>query len=511
MAQQAGETATSVTALEEASALLEPSPSSELRTRILERLAANLMIAGRFRESEPHARRAIEEARAIGDRLLEANALATLGPDLTQVGDIEGGIEAMRTAAALARELDDPWVVLRAYGNLGNVLETGGLLDEALEASVDGAALLRERGAERTLFAAALEVNGASVLNHLGRYAESAAVLQPMWAEALPGFVTLNLHVTAADLALRMGDLEAARRNLELAWAEASGIADAHFTIDLNATAAEAAVWSGEPGRGVELAASAFERLTDRDDALLLGQLAIVGIRAAAEVAVIALAGRRTDAAREALDAADSVLGQYRASIGRLVAAGPLATREIAWRLALCEAERARAAGDDRPDAWASVRVGMGAPRPWLTAYLLWREAESRARLERAAQASETLREAHRVAADIGAGLLLVEIEGLARRLRIDLSADVRKASVGTGDGPAAIGPAEGDEFGLTAREREVLALVARGYTNRRIAEHLFISESTAGVHVSNILGKLGAESRTAAATIAVRLGLDDG
>jgi len=61
----------------------------------------------------------------------------------------------------------------------------------------------------------------------------------------------------------------------------------------------------------------------------------------------------------------------------------------------------------------------------------------------------------------------------------------------------------------LSAREREVLALVAEGYTNRRIAETLYISESTAGVHVSHILGKLGVETRTEAATIAVRLGLD--
>ena len=69
--------------------------------------------------------------------------------------------------------------------------------------------------------------------------------------------------------------------------------------------------------------------------------------------------------------------------------------------------------------------------------------------------------------------------------------------------------PTPADPFGLTAREREVLALVAEGYTNRRIADELFISESTAGVHVSHILGKLGVESRTEAATIAVRLGLD--
>jgi DNA-binding NarL/FixJ family response regulator len=60
----------------------------------------------------------------------------------------------------------------------------------------------------------------------------------------------------------------------------------------------------------------------------------------------------------------------------------------------------------------------------------------------------------------------------------------------------------------LTRREREVLALVAEGWTNRQVADHLFISENTAGVHVSNILGKLGASGRTEAAAIAHRLGL---
>jgi DNA-binding NarL/FixJ family response regulator len=71
--------------------------------------------------------------------------------------------------------------------------------------------------------------------------------------------------------------------------------------------------------------------------------------------------------------------------------------------------------------------------------------------------------------------------------------------------------PAPADPFDLTRREREVLALVAEGYTNRRIAEALFISESTAGVHVSNILGKLGVSSRAEAAAVAARLGLDRG
>ena len=61
----------------------------------------------------------------------------------------------------------------------------------------------------------------------------------------------------------------------------------------------------------------------------------------------------------------------------------------------------------------------------------------------------------------------------------------------------------------LTARERDVLARVARGYPNRQIAAELGITERTARTHVSNILAKLGLTSRTQAALLAVQHGLD--
>lgn len=60
----------------------------------------------------------------------------------------------------------------------------------------------------------------------------------------------------------------------------------------------------------------------------------------------------------------------------------------------------------------------------------------------------------------------------------------------------------------LTSREREILALVAEGKSNRDIAEELVISERTARTHVSNLLAKLRLSSRTQAALLAIREGL---
>ncbi|MGY1824333.1 response regulator [Geodermatophilus sp. SYSU D00079] len=60
----------------------------------------------------------------------------------------------------------------------------------------------------------------------------------------------------------------------------------------------------------------------------------------------------------------------------------------------------------------------------------------------------------------------------------------------------------------LTAREREILALVAQGHSNRDIADELVISERTARTHVSNVLSKLQLSSRTQAALLAIREGL---
>ncbi len=110
------------------------------------------------------------------------------------------------------------------------------------------------------------------------------------------------------------------------------------------------------------------------------------------------------------------------------------------------------------------------------------------------------LAEARRIAIELGAAPLLGEVEGLAKRAGIDLDVqrDLEQA------------PAATDGLGLTAREREILRLVAIGRSNRQIAEELYITVGTTGTHVSHILDKLDVRSRTEAAAAAHRMGLVD-
>ncbi|MFF0740445.1 response regulator transcription factor [Streptomyces sp. NPDC004111] len=90
-----------------------------------------------------------------------------------------------------------------------------------------------------------------------------------------------------------------------------------------------------------------------------------------------------------------------------------------------------------------------------------------------------------------------------AAELAASLGAPLLHRQIALASRPAAALPA-----GLTSREHEVLALVAQGLSNRQIAGRLHISPSTAGVHVSHILTKLGATTRTQAAAIAHQQGL---
>ncbi|MGH3465884.1 MAG: LuxR C-terminal-related transcriptional regulator, partial [Kribbellaceae bacterium] len=118
-------------------------------------------------------------------------------------------------------------------------------------------------------------------------------------------------------------------------------------------------------------------------------------------------------------------------------------------------------------------------------------------------QAARELDAARRTAERLGAAPLLEQILRLAKVARIPLEESAVEHH------PDAIPEPSGSVPALTDRERQVLALVADGRTNREIGAALYMSPKTASVHVTHILEKLGVQTRVQAAAAAVRLGLE--
>ncbi|HYZ81842.1 MAG TPA: LuxR C-terminal-related transcriptional regulator, partial [Solirubrobacteraceae bacterium] len=139
-----------------------------------------------------------------------------------------------------------------------------------------------------------------------------------------------------------------------------------------------------------------------------------------------------------------------------------------------------------------------------------WREAEALAAADDRAGAATAACAALAIAEKLGSEWLAREVRTLGERARLDLAPAVPAATTaaGNGNGAARAPESEDDPFGLTPRERQVLALLAEGATNRQIGAALYMAEKTASVHVSRILAKLGVQGRTQAAAVAHRLHL---
>jgi DNA-binding CsgD family transcriptional regulator len=167
--------------------------------------------------------------------------------------------------------------------------------------------------------------------------------------------------------------------------------------------------------------------------------------------------------------------------------------------LALCDAEVTRLEGDSDPEAWARTATAFETlPQPYDAAYARYREAEALLAGRRDVRRTRSsLQAAWETATRLGARPLAAVVEGLAKRAGIELTRE------GAGARRAAV-----SSFGLSAREEEVLALIAEGLSNKEIGGRLFITEKTASHHVSSILSKLGVGGRAEAAAEAVRQGI---
>ncbi|MEU6640530.1 ATP-binding protein [Streptomyces rochei] len=449
--------------------------------------ATHVMAARQVGEIET-ALRVGRRALRVAEELGVADARADLLISVIGLEDdnrtTERGRRRLREARELARRAGNAPVELRALFNLAIGCFESGAPADCLDLAAEGLERARRSGLLSSPYAREMRYLRLLVRYTLGHWEEC---LREAAEDEAGGPPAAGAHTVAPVLyvALARGDLGAADR----ARALLDGPFDWMVTLVAGIVLTDAAALRGDPEDAVRWARSTVARLTDdagtppavtvRLAALALSAVAdtVVGLRAAGDEAE---AGRWTQAAAELLE-------QARRSARRGEDDRPQGPEGQAW-LARAEAEWERLATGPDPAAWQRAVDGFAHGDVYERARCRLRLAEALLAAGRPQEAAREAGLAHREADRLGAAPLRERLDDLVRRAR---PAD-------TGDRATQ----------LTAREQEVLRLLARGRSNRQIGEELFITAKTASVHVSNILAKLEAASRTEAVAVAYRQGL---
>jgi DNA-binding CsgD family transcriptional regulator/tetratricopeptide (TPR) repeat protein len=501
----AGEREQAAAAVRRAVATMPADPPTLERTRTLAQEAGILMFAGDYETSRDRAQEAIDVARSVDAHGEIALALGVLGWDLALLGDVEGGIAKFREGQAIGEALGSVEGMALAATNLAALLDRVGRSRDSLDAAREGFALTERFGVARTY--------GAVLLGH----AAKAELALGMWDEAerstslglrrgaLDGGAAW-LQINRARLLIGRGRFEEAAVLLRRARAIEERLGGTEYATPLLAAEAELAAWSGSVERLVEigergLTALAPGGMPDPSLAWLAAQV----MRGAADAKLAVGSGWAGGAQNPLSDRIDRLVAGVRAAVaGAVRRPGFVAGERAEAVLALLNAEADRFDGRATPEAWADVATRwVSLARPFHVGYARLRQAEAfLAGKGDREMAAAVLGEAITIAAALGAAPL----EELATRL----AAKARLALPATDPAPTQTTPAAGrdDPYELTPREAEVLRLVAAGWTNQQIADELFIARKTASVHVSNLMGKLGATNRGEAAALAHRLGL---
>ena len=518
----AGEHEPAIEALDQACRLVPIDPPSMLRARVLAHLGGVRLRQDRFAESAALADEAINVARAAGALSELAFGLGVRAWDRASLGRPIEALTDVREAVAIAELLEGPEGRAVAVTNLSSLLLYTGRLEEALLAARDGLAVVGSVGLEQT-YGSTLASTAAAACYRLGRWSDAREYCRRALESVPAGPAGLWVGAVAARLGVASGDRALMQTGLDLAGSSLIAAIDRVQLGWYRVVLAEAALANGEPERAIESATGDPVEI----GAIVLdepaGSIAALGVRAAADLADLARGAGDEAAMRTARATAESILAGWRGRWERVNGASP----DPAYAAAadrLCRAEATRAAGISDAYAWQQAAVAfeeIGAAYP--AAYARFREAEAilgpdahhhaRTRRQARSMATAPFRQALESSRKLGARPLSEAIELLARRARLDVDPTAGRAEpVGpTIDRPAS--PTDRasslvERRGLTHREVEVLTLLGAGWSNGEIANALFISRKTASVHVSNILGKLGAPDRIEAAAVAQRAGL---
>ena len=496
-------------AYDAALALLPAEPPTRERAHVLAVKAGGLMLWGRYADGRVMADEALEVARAAGSEFAVMHALGTKGICLLESRDGEAGIAVLREAVAMARDAGEIDQLVRGYINLSDVLHLLGRTREAHALLVEGRAELQALGRHTTW----LDLQLAEMAYNLGWWDEAEALLRPELGRGRQGMTRVFFEMRRAELELARGDDVTARPRLELA----RELVARSYEPQWHAPIASMMAGLERRARNLDAARAAIgEGLGKLTSTQAMGD----GVRLAR--ILYAATGVEADAAQQARD-----LGRPEDEVAAIAAATDYARRareaaELpfasivpeAQAFALCAAgEAADASGTPDPAIWAqAAELWASIERPFRVARARWMETQAHLVLGDRPAAEAAAMESIALARRLGIGWLVHEITALARRgrLRIAVPEDDAAPAAATPD-PATSGADDAvAQLGLTPRERDVLALVAQGRTNREIGEELYMAEKTASVHVSRILAKLDVRSRTEAAAVAHRLGLEE-
>jgi DNA-binding CsgD family transcriptional regulator len=471
---------------------LVPDEPTNARAKVLAVHARMLARAGRFQEGREVAMTALALAERLDMPRLASDIRTTLVGLEKKGGPSESLVEALRSAIAGAVDAGASNTELRALLLLGNHHLDNADFGEADEAFTRATARAKAEGTPWVPYAAEARWMNAVSLRLQGRWDEALRVLD-ISQEVVPPIYHALLTGTRAQILVARGETEGPQlaRQLRPFWREEGLVATTAGAAEL-----EAAEISGDQAAAGELYRLITDTLTRIWHPLFQARvrLAATTLAAYAQGAVRRSAAERAEDATVVaglVDDAHAVLERRSAKTG--TAWGP---ESRAWDSRVgAELLRWRWAADIDPpsqqelvETWREVEADFEAfGAPYELATVRATLAEILTASGDAAGAAAPAEAALGVAERLGARPLL-------RRL---------------GRAPEAPAtPARAARVSLTPRESEILALVAQGRTNGEIGRQLFISTKTVSVHVSNILGKLGASGRTEAAAIARRDGL---
>ena len=459
--------------------------------RAISTYANTLLNEDDYTIAREQAERGRAVARAAGAPWVEADALVTLGFISNREGRNDEAIKLLTEAHKQARKAMVLGVELRAANHLAQAhLELG---DLAIGAAVAHEGTKRANQTGLGLAPFGLDVQHLHFQCHFadGKWDHAQEI-----ADGFPVRVTSAPEAFLSSMALF---IDVARDNPAVterrAWIEPFWSGHGFDGFIARSLLAEHALWRGDTEQAISEAQFAIGLVNEPPWGYFPSVIrpAAIALSARADRAVHARAtGDEETAAAEVAAAAELRQIAREGAAFRKRPKFVLGPEGRGW-LARAEAHYRRASGDNDPQAWQAVLDAFGPAYVYETARTQWRLAEALAEAGRRDEAAEQWHQAAQTADKLHARPLRRALDDLARRARIGTAEQ-------HGDGAVLTA--------LTSREREVLRLIAAGRSNREIASVLFIAPKTASVHVSNILGKLGAASRTEAAAIAHREGL---